>query len=382
MMGILTGIPAGLEIDFGYIDSQLARRQEGSGRSSRQKIESDRARFLSGIRNGLTIGSPIGVLVENRDFDNWREIMGVEKDPGSSTDRKMRYPRPGHADIAGALKWGFTDPRNVLERASGRTTAVTVALGGVCRLFLSEFGIHIGSRILAFGSENLAQGNVDPPVSSDIVGNPEKFMAEFSEVSTAGINRIKSTVENAVKTGNTLGGVIQAIAIGVPPGLGSCTQPEIRLDSILAGAFMSVPGVKAVEIGAGIRQASMDGRNAHDRFIREENPAGEPWYGRKSNLAGGIEGGISNGEPVSVTAWMKPLSTVNPPVASLDIKTGKPVMPDTAERSDIAAVESLGCVLEGVMALHLARAFCDKFSGDSMYQVQSAFKNFMDSLER
>jgi chorismate synthase len=380
LIGIISGLPSGLRIDTDYIDKQLLRRQQGIGRSGRQEIEKDKAEILSGVRHGLTIGSPIAVQIENRDYENWRDVMSAEK-PSVPPESEPSYPRPGHADYAGALKWGLDDARNVLERASGRTTAVTVALGSICRQFIMDIGAEIGSRIISFGKEVLVD-DPTPPTSKIVLGEEGLWLKKISKLSGESVARIERAVAKARESGDTLGGCIQVIAHYIPPGLGSCALPDERLDSRLAGAAMGIPGIKAVEIGAGIMQAWSTGREAHDEFNFREWPFGRglDTCDRKTNYAGGIEGGMSNGQPVTLTAWMKPLATVNPPKESIDLKTGLAVQPDGTERSDVAAVESAACVLEAVVALELARAFREKFGDDRFDVVAADWEKYVSSV--
>ncbi len=380
LVGIIAGLPAGLGVDFDYINKHLAERQRGVGRSKRQKIEHDRATILSGVRHGITISSPIAVLIENKDHENWRDVMSPEKPVGSRDENEPCPPRPGHADLAGALKWGLDDSRNVLERASGRTTAITVALGAICRMFLAELGICIGSRIVAFGEVRLVE-EVSSPTRAEIGPDEDSWLLEFGKLSDESRARMENAANEAREKGDTLGGVVQIIAIGVPPGLGSCALSDERLDSRLAAAVVGVPGIKAVEIGAGISQAGGSGRGAHDPFAVTDDPDHEPWYARTTNLAGGIEGGMTNGEPISLTAWMKPLATVNPPHDSIDLKTGVATKPGKTERSDVAAVESAACVIEGAVALELARAHREKFAGDTMREVTRAARPYVSDTD-
>jgi chorismate synthase len=342
-----------MDIDFSRINDMLARRQQGIGRSSRQDIEQDRAVFLSGIRQGVTTGSPIAVTIENRDFQNWRNVMSVE--PVEDPENRPLIPRPGHVDLAGALKWNLDDARNPAERASGRATAITVALGALCILYLERFGIFVASRTLSIGSETLVD-NMRLPTRADIGDDVENWMRNFRALPDKQKAIMERLIGEAREEGDTLGGSIQVVAAQVPPGLGSCALPEERLDSRLGAASLAIPGIKAVEIGAGISQAGMSGRTAHDLYAITNNEAHSPWFGRSSNFAGGIEGGITNGEPICLTAWMKPPSTVSPPLGSIDLKTRKPISPKNAPRGDVCAIESAGCVLEAVVALELARA--------------------------
>ena len=381
LVGIISGLPGGLEVSVDRVNQEVARRQQGAGRSSRQTIEHDQAAFLAGIRHGKTIGSPIAILIGNMDHENWREIMATQPPEPDSAGGEAHRPRPGHVDLAGALKWELTDARNVIERASARSTAATVALGALCKQYLEHFGTFLGSRLISYGPARLVDETELPPTRNDIGENPV-ILLSYGALSDQQEAAINEAVRKARETGDTLGGVIQVIAAHVPPGLGSCALPDERMDSRLAAAVLGVPGIKAVEIGAGILQSSSVGREANDPFALGDDPFQKPWYGRSSNLAGGIEGGITNGEPVCLTAWMKPLATVYPPLETVDLRTGEPVFPESTERGDVAAVESAACVLESVLALELARAHIEKFGGDTLWAVEHAFNRYMDSLER
>ena len=313
LVAILEGIPAGLRLDGAFINKELRRRMQGPGRGGRMKIERDKAQILSGARKGKTIGSPIALLIENKDFKI--DSLGA-----------VSFPRPGHADLAGALKFGHTDIRDVLERASARETAARTAVGAVAKLFLKTFSIKFESRVVTIG------------------GDIEKAKAE----------------------GDTLGGVFEVMATGVPVGLGSYAQWRDRLDGNLARAVMSIPGVKAVEIGAGFAQALRRGSLVHDEIVYNRKLRK---FERLSNNAGGIEGGISNGEDIILRAAMKPISTLMKPLRSVNIKTKKPGTAAT-ERADVCVALSAGVVAEAVVALEIARAFAEKFGGDSLAEVK------------
>lgn len=382
LVGILAGLPAGLEVDIAKVNEMLARRRQGIGRSARQEIERDNAVILSGVRHGVTTGSPIAVTIENRDFANWRDVMSPDPPSAAGQAERIAMPRPGHADLAGALKWELTDARNVLERASGRTTAITTALGAICSRYLAEFGIFIGSRLLSFGPDIVASTDPHPPTRREIGDDVQGWITDFGRLSDETRLRIEGLVDEARSNGDTLGGSIQVVAAQIPPGLGCCALPDERLDSRLGAAVLGVPGIKAVEIGAGIEQSAMSGRDAHDGYAVVADESHQPWFGRFSNLAGGIEGGMTDGEPICLTAWMKPLSTVHPPAGSVDPATGKPIRPDLSERSDVAAVESAACVIESAVALELARAHLEKFSGDTMAEVAAAVRRYEESLKR
>ncbi|MCX6646505.1 MAG: chorismate synthase [bacterium] len=380
LVGIISGFPAGLEIDFDFINSELARRQQGIGRSERQQIESDRAEIITGVRSGVTIGSPIAIRIENRDFENWRDIMSVESVEYIKEIAGYTFPRSGHADLAGMLKWGLNDARNVLERASGRTTAMTVAIGAIAKLYLMKFGTYISNRLIEYGPELLVVDE-DKPLSNRDIGDGQEWLQNFGKLNTEQVEKITRVVENAREAGDTVGGVIQVVAAAVPPGLGSIAMPDERLDARLAFAVMGVPGIKAVEIGAGMDQTYMGGKEAHDEYAIAHDPFAKKWYSRMTNLAGGIEGGISNGEPICVKAWMKPLSTVKPPLMSIDVSSRSAVQPPGGERSDVSAVESAAVVLEAVVALELAKAHREKFGGDSMGDVERAVEGYMGWIE-
>ncbi len=380
LVGILAGLPSGLEVSSERINAELFRRQQGIGRSPRQQIESDTIRILAGIRHGSTIGSPIAIMIENRDHANWVDEMSPQPIESPAKTQRTAYPRPGHAGLAGMLKWGLDDARNVIERASGRSTAMTVALGAVCRQYLEHFGTYIGSRILEFGPVALVDDeHIEPPTRIEIGDDPSGLL-EWQEISGNQYSEIEEAVEKARDEGETLGGSVQAIAAHVPPGLGSCALPDERLDARLAAAVMGIPGIKAVEIGSGIEQAYMGGKAAHDEYAVADASFQSPWFARTSNLAGGLEGGITNGEPVCLTAWMKPLATIRPPHMSVHRGMKGPIMPEASERSDVAAVESVACVVEAVVALEIARAHRDKFGGDSMKEVEEAVSRFFESI--
>jgi len=376
LTGIISGMPSGLKISSDEINLELGRRQMGIGRSERQKIEKDAVVISSGLRNGVTIGSPITLQIKNLDHENWLEIMPVDESTEFKPEKDESFPRPGHADLAGMLKHNFDDARNVLERASGRSTVITVAIGSICRQLLELFGVYVGSRIISYGPKMIygpAEGFYQPPTNSDIP-DPSK-LRDFYQLTEDQIVIIKQLVDEARESGDTLGGSVQCIAARVPPGLGSCALPDERLDARLGGTVLGVPGIKAVEIGAGIEQSGMPGKSAHDNFIDPETETSVPWY------AGGIEGGISNGQPVCLTAWMKPLATVKLPYTSISRKDRAAVEYGSSDRSDVSAVESAGCVIEAVVAIELASAFLEKFGGDTTDEVRASYDHFMNTLD-
>ena len=332
LVGILEGMPAGLKINTNGIDKELKRRQEGYGRGARMQIECDRAKILSGLMKGVTIGSPIAILIENKDFC-------IDKLPA------VKNPRPGHADMAGILKYGFNDARCVLERASARETAARVGIGAICKILLTELGIKIVSRVLMIGGAK-------------------------DEAS------IKKKIDEALKSKNTLGGIFEVMIKGVPPGLGSCVHCDRRLDAGLAEAIMSIPAIKAVEIGNAIECAGKLGSKVHDEIFYSR----EKGIYRKTNNAGGIEGGMSNGEDMIVRGYMKPISTLMDGLNTIDIDTKKQVKAST-ERSDVCAVSSAGVVGEAVAAFVIARAFLEKFGGDSIEEISRNYKGYIAGLK-
>lgn len=377
LTGILEGIPAGLSLSSEYINTQLRRRQSGYGRGGRMKIESDHAEILSGVRHGKTTGSPISLYIENKDWKNWQDIMAV----GSvKTDiKKITRPRPGHADLAGLLKYGHDDIRNILERSSARETAMRVALGAVARKFLEEFNIIIGSYVLSIGGRGFNHYEF-----KDIWHNPQRLLetfkkAEASEVRCPDGNltlEIKELIDQASKEGNTLGGIFEVFAINVPPGLGSHIQWDRRLNARLMNALSSIQAIKAVEIGAGTLAGISKGSEVMDEIFYEP----EKGYFRKTNFAGGIEGGISNGMPVIARLSMKPIPTLKRPLRSVDISTHDAVEA-SYERSDICAVPAASVIAEAMLALVIAQAFLEKFGGDSIEETRANYNSYMEILK-
>jgi chorismate synthase len=336
LVAILTGLPAGLVLDREAIDHDLRRRQEGYGRSPRQRIESDAVEVLAGLRHGRTLGTPLALVVRNRDHANWEWGMSPwppEGEPSGKGTKPVTLPRPGHADLAGAQKYGLADVRDALERASARQTAVAVAAGAVAKALLGEIGVDVAGEAVA---------GTDP-----------------GEIDAARADR------------DTLGGVVEVRVRGVPPGLGSYASKEARLDARLAAALMGIQAVKGVEIGDGFALAALRGSAAHDEI--------EPDRRRATNRAGGIEGGVSNGEEVVVRAAMKPLPTLMRPLRSVDLATGEPGQA-LVERSDTSAVEALAVVAEGAVAFELARAACEKFGGDALGDFVAAHRAYLERI--
>jgi chorismate synthase len=376
LIAILSGLPAGVRIDFDFVDRDLRRRQGGYGRGGRMKIESDTAQFLSGVRHGQTIGSPIAILIANRDWENWKEALGVEDQPEARAKYKpLSPPRPGHADLAGCLKYNFHEARYVLERASARETAARVAVGAVAKLFLQSFGIEVASHVVALGQVTLGS---EPPPFESVLALQERADLVLACVEPAVEARMKEEVDRAIANRDTVGGTFEVIARGVPPGLGSCAQWDERLDGQLAQAVMSIQAVKAVEIGSGIANAAAAGSSVHDEigYDREHTH-----FTRKSNRAGGLEGGITNGEDVVMRGYLKPISTLRRPLESVDFES-KETVKAAYERSDVCVVPAAGVVGEAMMALTLGRAFLEKFGGDSMEETRRNFLAYQEQVRR
>ncbi len=349
LVGFLSGMPAGLELDQAFIDRELWRRQQGFGRGGRMKIETDRAHIVSGVRHGKTIGSPIAVLLENKDWKNWREALPVEAGD-QEKHKRVASPRPGHADLAGALKYNFPEARYVLERASARESAARVALGAVAKLFLRELGIEVLSHVIAVGKAALGNAEVAWEKLEQLHSRAEVLLncadAEAEQ-------HMKAEVDQALRTGDSVGGVFEVVAHNVPPGLGTYAQWDERLDGMLAQAVMSLQAVKAVEIGSGVEGAS--------------------------NHAGGIEGGISNGQDILVRGYLKPISTLRRPLGSVDFATREPVKA-AYERSDVCVVPAAGVAAEAMVALTLARCALEKFGGDSIAETRRNFAGYKQQL--
>lgn len=364
---IISGMPAGLRLDRDELDRQLARRQHGYGRGSRMKIESDRAEIVSGVRGGITLGSPIAITIANRDHDNWRQVMGVwETDAEEREKRRVHAPRPGHADLAGGIKYQTGDLRDILERASARETAARVAAGAVARQLLEAFGVEIRSGVVSLGDAGDPDREV---VWSDLMAVQEDspLRAIDSSLEQLMIER----VEAAREAGETLGGVISVGARGVVTGLGSHVHWDEKLDGRIAQAIMSVHAVKAVSIGDAVRAATQQGGDVHDPIVR-----GQGGYHRTSNHAGGLEGGITNGEDVLIRAFMKPIATIRRGLPSVDIDTGKPHRSQW-ERSDVTAVPACGVVCEAMLAIVLAAAMREKFGGDSLDEMKDNYGRWL-----
>ena len=367
MLAILEGIPAGLRISKEQIDSELAARQGGYGRGGRMKIERDSVDVFSGLRGGVTIGSPIALLVRNLDWENWCDVMDAWEVKGAASEAAVTRPRPGHADLAGALKYDRADIRDVLERASARDTAARVAVGAVCKTFLAELGIEIVSHVVALGG-------VEADVSAMDTGRIKELSLK-SDLRCADADaerKMIETIDKAKESGDSLGGVIEVRAGGVPVGLGSYAQWDRKLDGRLAAALMSIQAIKGVEIGLGFAASAVPGSEVHDEIAYNK----KRHFHRMTNRAGGIEGGVSNGEDIVVRAAMKPIPTLQRPLKSVDIET-KEEFEASVERSDVVAVPAASVVAASAVAFVLADALLEKFGGDSMTETTRNFEQYV-----
>ena len=375
LVTIVEGFPSNMPISSDYINSHLKRRQSGFGRNVRMKIESDTVQILSGIRFGKTIGSPISLLIENNDWANWRDVMNV--DQKSADVKKITIPRPGHADLVGVTKYNFDDIRNSIERSSARETAVRVAAGSVARKFLEHFGIYIGSFVESIGGiystndyfcQLLQNKNLFEKSGWSVSIKADKSSVRVLDQTQE--KKIISKIKTVKKSGDTLGGTFITVATGVPVGLGSFMQFDRKLDADIAFHFMSINAVKGVEIGSGFYSAEQPGSQIHDEITIDKNN-----FNRKSNNAGGIEGGISNGLPIIVRAAMKPISTLAKPLESVDLSSMKKVS-SRYERSDFTAVPSCAVIAESMLAWVIAKHFLIKFGGDSIEEAQDNYTSF------
>jgi chorismate synthase len=374
LVAFLSGMPAGLKIDQAFLDRELWRRQQGYGRGGRMKIERDTAHILSGVRHGITIGSPISLQIANRDWKNWEESLPVGNgDPAKH--KRVASPRPGHADLAGALKYNFPEARYILERASARESAARVAIGALAKLFLRELGIEVLSHVITTGAATLH----DEVAWEKIVAlyDRDDVLLNCADPDTE--QRMKEEVDKVLKSGDSLGGVFEVVAHQVPPGLGTYAQWDERLDGMLAAAVMSLQAVKAVEIGSGVAAAFSPGSQVHDE-IGYSGTAGFTPFSRAHNNAGGIEGGISNGEDIRVRGYLKPISTLRRPLQSVDFSTREPVKA-AYERSDVCVVPAAGVAAEAMVALTLSRCALEKFGGDSMTETLRNFQGYCQQLK-
>ncbi len=368
---ILEGIPAGLPLDVDAIADDLRRRQGGYGRGRRMAIESDRAEVVSGVRAGQTIGGPIAMLIANRDWPNWQFTMRTaaeaEPDAGGARRAPVTRPRPGHADLAGVAKYGRDDVRDVLERASARETAARVAAGAVARQLLLKIGLRIASHVFSIGDVHLPESAAVPFAAAAALAGD----APLRCVNPATEQRMIAAIDRAREAGDTLGGGFEVIATGVPVGLGTYAQWDRKLDGRLAQALMSIPAIKAVGVGLGPRAAARPGSQVHDEIVPDPTGIRPTSIARPTNNAGGLEGGVTNGEDLRLSAWMKPISTLMKPLRSVDLLTMTEA-PAAIERSDVCAVPAAAVVGEAMVALVLADAVTEKFGGDSLADLEAA----------
>ncbi len=369
LVAILEGIPANLTLTEDYINTHLARRQKGYGRGGRMKIEKDKVEFLSGVRFKKTLGSPIAMWIKNRDYENWKEKMDPQGDPSDAVV-PFTKPRPGHADLAGGIKYNQRDLRNILERASARETAARVAVGSVCRRFLEEFGIRIGSYVESIGELSVEVEEKDLLKLHELAETSDLRIPEPSRD-----DEFKAYIDSVKERGESLGGRFVVFAVGVPPGLGSHVQWDRRIDGRIAQAFMSIQAIKAVEIGLGVEASKRVGSQVHDEIGWEEGRG----FFRYSNNLGGTEGGITNGMPVVVRATMKPIPTLKNPLRSVDIETKEPLKAGK-ERTDVVAVPAASVVGEAMLAIVLADAFLEKFGGDFLEEIKERFEAYMEHV--
>ena len=375
----LDGMPAGLEIDIDALNAQLRRRQGGYGRGRRMQIESDRAEILSGVRHGVTTGGPIALLIRNRDWVNWQQTMYVEHDmpEGATGTRRAQVtrPRPGHADLAGVLKYGHEDVRDVLERASARETAARVAAGSLARQLLARFGIRLASHVSAIGDVVLPASRVVTFVEAEAVPDDAPLRCVDAEIQ----QRMIAFIDQAREAGDTVGGAFEVIATGVPVGLGSYVHWDRKLDGRLAQALMCIHAIKGVGIGLGPEAAFRPGSRVHDEIVPPAGDSAAP--ARPTNNAGGLEGGVTNGQDVRVTAFMKPISTLMKPLRSIDLATMSEA-PAAIERSDVCAVPAAAVVGEAMVAFVLADAFLEKCGGDSVTEIERHYTATVDLMRQ
>jgi chorismate synthase len=385
LVATVEGLPAGLPVTAEWVDRELARRMQGYGRGARMKIERDRIEWLSGVRAGETLGSPVAMLIPNRDWTNLEDVMAYEaaETPGELRRRRVTRPRPGHADLAGVLKYDRLDARDILERARARETTARVAAGALAKRLLHEFGVEVGSHVVSLGGIQVARGELPVPL------NEAADRSEIRVLDRAAEADIIRRIDAAKQAGDTLGGEVEVLARGVVVGLGSHVSWDRKLDGRLAGMLMSIPAVKAVEIGMGFEAARRPGSEVHDPIEagkegkdgkdgkEKADPRGG--FSRPSNNAGGLEGGITTGEPVVVTVGMKPISTLMSPLPTVDLASGQPAKA-VSERSDVTAVPAMGVIAEAVVALVLADAMLEKFGSDSLAEMRRNYDGYVAAL--
>jgi chorismate synthase len=373
LVATLTGLPAGIPISLEAVNRELWRRQQGYGRGGRMKIETDRAEIVAGVRHSATIGSPVAILIRNNDWRNWSEVLAVEDSAGGQAAKKpVTRPRPGHADLAGCLKYDFHDARYILERASARETAARVALGSVAKALLAQFHIEVLSHVVAVGPVRLERAAQWEELTA--LSRREEIL--LGAVDPAVEARMKEVVDEAYRTGDTVGGVFEVVAHGVPAGLGSHTSWDTRLDGRLAQAIVSIQAVKGVEVGFAVEGAASFGSKVQDTIHYD---AAERRFTRGSNRAGGLEGGITNGEDVLVRGFLKPISTLRRPLESVDLETREPAAA-AYERSDVCVVPAAGVIGEAMVALVLAQAFLEKFGGDCLAETRRNYEGYREQV--
>lgn len=369
---IIEGVPAGLAVTAEAINADLARRQGGYGRGGRMKIETDQVEILSGVRWGLTLGSPVTLCIRNRDWVNWQDKMSV--DPAKRDDSiKVTRPRPGHADLPGAIKYGHDDVRNILERSSARETAARVAAGSLAKLLLADFGISVNGFVAEIGGIPASRPDVSVESLCELAAQSELYTYDpAAEV------KMKNLIDRMKQEGDTVGGVVEVVVSGAPVGLGSHVQWDRKLDGRLAMALMSIQAIKGVEVGIGFDAARKPGSQVHDEIGYDGSMAtgGASGFRRATNRAGGIEGGMSNGEDIVVRAAMKPIPTLYRPLKSVDISTREQIEA-TVERSDVCAVPAAAVVAEAVVAIEIANAFLEKFGGDSLAEIRRGYDGYL-----
>ncbi len=373
LIATLTGLPAGIPITLKNVDHELWRRQQGYGRGGRMKIETDSAEIVSGVRHSRTIGSPIAMIIRNRDWKNWTDVLPVESLPeGEGKDKPVTRPRPGHADLAGAIKYNFPDARYILERASARETTARVAVGAIAKAFLGEFGIQILSHVIAVGNvrlERIAEWE-------EIVALSEKTEVLLGCIDAEVEGRMKEFVDHAYRTGDTAGGIFEVVAHNLPTGLGSHITWDSRLDGKLAQAIVSMQAVKGVEVGFAEEGAMAYGSKVQDTIHYKKD---DRRFSRGANRAGGIEGGMTNGEDIRVRGFLKPISTLRRPLESVDLPTRDPALA-AYERSDVCVVPAAGVIGEAMVAIVLAQAFLEKFGGDSLTETKRNFDGYIQQV--
>lgn len=377
LVAIVEGLPAGLPVDAAFVDAQLARRMQGYGRGARMKLEQDQIEWISGIRSGETIGSPVAMRIVNRDWANWQDVMAAEGEPGAPRRRRVTRPRPGHADLVGVLKYDRDDARDILERASARETAARVAAGSLARRLLEEFGVELGSHVVSLGGIR-----AEPPAALPSPLNAAADRSAVRVLDTAVEAEMVRRIDQAKEEGDTLGGEVQVVAAGLVPGLGSHVSWDRKLDGRLARVLMSIPAVKGVEIGLGFEAARRPGSAVHDP-IDPEPVAGagvRAGFRRRTNHAGGLEGGMTTGEPLVMRVGMKPISTLMSPLPTVDLTTGQAAAAQS-ERSDVTAVPALGVIAEAMVAIVLADAMLEKFGGDSLREMRRNVDGYVATLK-